>query len=174
MPGFGPSSDALQFGGRNAERREAILLVSPAAEDHAFLEPLLNGAGRKIYSARCYREAVGVLCRDRFAVVLCERDLPDGKWKDLLSQIAPLTDPPCLIVTSRVADEYLWAEVLNLGGYDVLAKPFDPEEVSRVVALACEHWRRAHGSRAALSDWPSPPGQAHGFPPRMFKTSAGG
>src|SRR5438552_14250965 len=31
-------------------------------------------------------------------------------------------DPhPFLIVTSRVADHSLWAEVLNLGGYDVLA-----------------------------------------------------
>ena len=30
----------------------------------------------------------------------------------------------------------LWAEVLNLGGYDVLAQPFDELEVRRVVALA--------------------------------------
>jgi CheY-like chemotaxis protein len=39
-------------------------------------------------------------------------------------------DPPMLIVTSRLADDYLWAEALNLGAYDVLAKPFDASEVS--------------------------------------------
>jgi DNA-binding response OmpR family regulator len=41
-------------------------------------------------------------------------------------------------VTSRLADERLWAEVLSLGGYDVLMKPFDVSEVYRVIRLACE------------------------------------
>jgi DNA-binding response OmpR family regulator len=43
---------------------------------------------------------------------------------------------PVLVVTSNVADESLWAEVLNLGGYDVLAQPFDGEEVARVIGSA--------------------------------------
>jgi len=41
-----------------------------------------------------------------------------------------------LVVTSKFPDESLWAEVLNLGGYDVLAQPFDREEVTRVVRSA--------------------------------------
>ena len=43
---------------------------------------------------------------------------------------------PVLIVTSKVADEYLWSEVLNLGGYDVLAQPLDRDEVTRVARSA--------------------------------------
>ncbi|MGC8791861.1 MAG: response regulator [Bryobacteraceae bacterium] len=156
-----------------AERREAILVVSPAPEDHALLAPLLDRCGRKMYTARSYREAVAVLCRDRFSVVLCERDLPDGKWKDLLSQIAPLADPPCLIVISHAADEYLWAEVLNLGGYDVLAKPFDPQEVLRVVTLACDHWRRECQRSSGFDASPKPQGHAEAIPPQVFKTAAG-
>jgi hypothetical protein len=39
-------------------------------------------------------------------------------------------------VTFRTADERLWAEVLNLGGYGVLAQPFDANEVKRVAKLA--------------------------------------
>jgi DNA-binding response OmpR family regulator len=38
----------------------------------------------------------------------------------------------------------LWAEVLNLGGYDVLSKPFDPVEVRRVV----ENTRRTAAAHA--------------------------
>ena len=38
------------------------------------------------------------------------------------------------------ADERLWAEALNLGAYDVLAKPFDRTEVMRVVSMAWMHW----------------------------------
>ena len=44
---------------------------------------------------------------------------------------------PALIVVARVGDERLWAEVLNLGGYDVLAKPLDPAEVDYVISAAC-------------------------------------
>jgi len=39
-----------------------------------------------------------------------------------------------------LADEVLWAEVLNLGGYDVLAKPFNSNEFIRVISMA---WRRS-------------------------------
>jgi DNA-binding response OmpR family regulator len=48
--------------------------------------------------------------------------------------------PTPLIVTSRLADEKLWAEALNLGAYDVLAKPFDLSELVRSVNLAWLHW----------------------------------
>jgi DNA-binding response OmpR family regulator len=54
-----------------------------------------------------------------------------------------------LIVTSRLADEKLWAEALNLGAYDVLAKPFDRQELVRTANLAWLHWRHRHEFPAA-------------------------
>jgi DNA-binding response OmpR family regulator len=62
--------------------------------------------------------------------------MPDGSWKDLLEYIARVRASSVLVVTSELADESLWAEVLNLGSYDVLAQPFDREEVTRVVKSA--------------------------------------
>jgi DNA-binding response OmpR family regulator len=55
--------------------------------------------------------------------------LMSGTWLDILENIKHLPNTPSLIVTSRLADERLWAEVLNLGAWDVLAKPFDRSEV---------------------------------------------
>jgi hypothetical protein len=52
-----------------------------------------------------------------------------------------LAKPPQLIVTSRTADESLWAEVLNIGGYDVMALPFERLEVERVIASASRHFQ---------------------------------
>jgi DNA-binding response OmpR family regulator len=57
---------------------------------------------------------------------------------------AVLSISPILIVTSRLADEYLWAEALNVGAYDVLAKPFEREEVIRIVSLASRSWHDRH------------------------------
>ena len=74
------------------------------------------------------------------AVILCERELPDGNWKTVLSACENSPDSPLLLVTSKTADENLWAEVLNLGGYDVLMKPFELGEVTRVIGMAWRQW----------------------------------
>jgi hypothetical protein len=77
---------------------------------------------------------------DLAPVVMVQADI----WKLLLREIQGATYPPNLVVTSRTADERLWAEVLNLGGYDVLAQPLDRDEVERVLASAARHihWPR--------------------------------
>jgi len=67
-----------------------------------------------------------------------------GTWREMLAEAAQLLPPPFLIVTCRLADERLWAEALNVGAYDVLAKPFDAAEVIRVVSLAWLHWKDLH------------------------------
>jgi DNA-binding response OmpR family regulator len=135
------------------ERGEApattILLVSHLVEDHVYLRHLCDPARWGTREVNGYREAIAVIAEQHPDVVLCEASLPDGSWKDLLEALSRRVNPPYLIVTSRLADEYLWAEVLNLGGYDVLAKPFDPEEVCRVVGLACEHHQERQLRRAA-------------------------
>ena len=47
---------------------------------------------------------------------------------------------PLLVVTSRLADDYLWAEASNVGAHDVVAKPFWKNELVWVLENA---WRRA-------------------------------
>ena len=121
----------------------AVLLISPIEDDHAALKRILTrpewsgcaGSTWTIYCAVALEPALPVL-RYPVPVVLSEGDLGSGTWKDVLEEISNLSDPPLLIVVSRFADEYLWAEALNLGAYDVLVKPFDSEEVIRVLTLA--------------------------------------
>ena len=60
-----------------------------------------------------------------------------------------LQDAPAVIVTSRLADNRLWAEALSLGAYDVLAKPFNPDEVLRTVSLAWRDWHHRHENATA-------------------------
>jgi DNA-binding NtrC family response regulator len=145
---------------RGDGRTTTILLVSHMAEDHTDLRRLLERARLQTLEAYCCREAAATIAARDLDVILCEANLPDGNWKQLLEGFSSTANPPDLIVTSRVADEHLWAEVLNLGGYDVLAKPFDPEEVCRVVGLACEHHRERQVTReaagyATTTKWPT-------------------
>jgi DNA-binding NtrC family response regulator len=114
----------------------AVLIISPSAQRGMALSSMLNGARITAMHSRDCREAAAHLKRSAISVVICDTDLPDGDWKDVLEHVQEARSAPVLIVTSRVADHSLWAEVLNLGGYDVLAQPFDREEVTRVVTSA--------------------------------------
>jgi DNA-binding response OmpR family regulator len=107
-----------------------VLVVSASAEAGDRLADLLRQGSWTVRPAQSCSEAIDHLSVHSTPVVICESSLPDGTWKDLLDKA------PQLIVTARTADEALWAEVLNLGGYDVLAQPFDGTEVVRVVVAA--------------------------------------
>jgi DNA-binding response OmpR family regulator len=72
-----------------------------------------------------------------------------------LDALSACEHPPRLILTSEIDDERLWAEVLNLGGFDVLLKPLDPKELFRVASMAyrswLDHWRQPSGRSWTLS-----------------------
>jgi DNA-binding NtrC family response regulator len=121
---------------------EPILFISPVRQDQASLRRILCHANRTIPTATC-RRALKRLGRGRIGIVLCDADLPDGSWLDILHCVVALDDPPPLIVTSRHADERLWAEVLNLGGFDVIAKPFNGAEVRHILKTACIYRERS-------------------------------
>lgn len=114
-----------------------VLTISSFEDDHESLRQILHGSTRVVPPARSCRQALERLCAEDISVVICDRNLPDGNWKDILNGVAMKSAPPALIVACRLADEHLWAEVLNLGGYDVLSKPFDAKEVLWTVHHAC-------------------------------------
>lgn len=118
----------------------AVLSMSPIDEDHLSLEAILDHPTTMLFKAPDLVSAMVLLQQHEIAVVICERDLLPGSWTDVLDDLKALPIPPSLIVTSRLADERLWAEALNLGAWDVLAKPFDRNELIRTVESAWRHW----------------------------------
>ena len=118
------------------ERQIRVLSVSPDEGDHSELLHILDELPFLLTTARSSREAAACLDSGQFAVILCECKLPDGNWLEILNQISGRAEKCFLIVTSRLADASLWAEVLNLGGYDLLAKPFNRQEVRHVLTSA--------------------------------------
>ena len=125
-----------------------VLSISPMEEDHFFLQNILNRLQGTLNPSGTFTSnscitldsGLAALRKLQFEVVVCERDLTPGSWKDVLEQVIILPDPPSFIVTSRLADERLWAEALNLGAHDVLAKPFDRVEAIRVIGAAWRAW----------------------------------
>jgi DNA-binding response OmpR family regulator len=126
-----------------------VVLVGIAEQDQNLFRdlfersmgPLGSGCVWSIQARAGVDATLTALHQQRTQVVLCDCDLMPGLWKELLEHFACLCEPPFLIVTSLQADEHLWAEALNLGAYDVLARPFNRAEVMRTVNLARLRWQ---------------------------------
>ena len=129
---------------QHAPEKITVLVVSPHQDDHNVVRRLLQNGHWEVVRAANLREAYEEIELANPAVIVCERDLPDGTWRDVLRTVSEIKPSPSVIVTSRHADETLWADVLNSGGYDVLPKPFDRSEAIRVLGMA---WRYACGLR---------------------------
>jgi DNA-binding NtrC family response regulator len=122
-----------------------LLSVSPVAADHDELQQALHPGQWTVRKAQTLSAALAILMKRRYPVVVCESDLGQDSWREMLAQI-PLvgSSPPFFIVASRLADERLWVEALNVGAYDVLVKPFDAAELKRVLSSAWCEWRERH------------------------------
>jgi DNA-binding NtrC family response regulator len=116
-----------------------VLAVSPHDQDLAVLSRILSHSAWTLLTADSVAEARQTLRTNHVHVVLSERRLADGDWKAILEAINGLEEPPQLVVMSRDGDERLWAEVLNLGAWDVLMRPFHPKEVYRTIHAAWQH-----------------------------------
>ena len=136
-----------------------VLSIAAAGEDHSSLKDILGHSDPPM-SAGCLwhvetsftpRAAMEHLRARSIPIVLCENDQQPGAWKEMLDQMTRIPNPPCLIVTSRQADDRLWVEALNLGAYDVLAKPFDRSEVVRTLGNAWIHWSTRHRPKTATA-----------------------
>jgi DNA-binding NtrC family response regulator len=133
----------MQRSFRRETALNVVLFISPNVEDCASLERIFK-PNWTVSSSSTIASVLSVLRETPIPIVICDCDIVPGSWGEMLHQISLLPDPPLLIVTSRLADERLWAEALNLGAWDVLAKPFDADEAIRIVGVAWQHWQDRH------------------------------
>jgi DNA-binding response OmpR family regulator len=117
-------------------RSVSILGVALSAEDWACIarSPILGGT-LDLRAGTC-REALDRIADRTADIVISASELPDGTWRDILAASQQLPIPPPVLIASRLADELLWAEVLNLGAFDLIARPFDTRELGWVVMSA--------------------------------------
>jgi DNA-binding NtrC family response regulator len=129
-----------------------VLSVSSIPGDHVSLDAIIGGTVSKLFMVDRLSAALGILPSEQISVVLCERDLSPGAWTDLLEHLNDVPHAPTVIVASRLANEQIWAEALNPGAWDVLAKPFERTEVLRTIGVAWHHWNnQRHFARVATN-----------------------
>lgn len=126
---------------RAPEDTITVLTVTAAADEAVFFDSLAGRTRWKMDRARTASEAGAFIAGNDVAVILCAAELPDGTWKDVLASVTENRRRARVVVLAGRADDHIWSDVLDSGGYDVLAKPLEASEAVRVISLAWRQWR---------------------------------
>jgi DNA-binding NtrC family response regulator len=125
-----------------------ILAITAIADDATFYENLALPDGWRTVVAGSVPDALALLAKP-FPIVICDRDVAGSAWREVLDQIAKASPDSCLLLASRVSDEYLWREVVMHGGYDILSRPLEEAAVLQSLKRAWHFWRAEHPKPAA-------------------------
>jgi len=117
--------------------RPLTALVVMASERSCDLISCLTKVAARVLSASSCAEAAEFLYAEpAVGIVLTDLTLPDGSWCDVMTKVLDVRPNAAVVVCSRLADERLWAEVLDAGGFDVLAEPYGENDLELLITRA--------------------------------------
>jgi DNA-binding response OmpR family regulator len=126
------------------------VLALPGSEpDRQLLDEIARRNRWSMSFAPTSSEARESLKRTNPQIILIDRDIDGTDWRFAVSSLAAESGGACVLLISRVVDDYLWNEVVTNGGYDVLRKPLSESEVVRNVRLAWSYWSGIRQAAAA-------------------------
>jgi len=94
--------------GKGADSRSRLMAVLPTREDRTALQRIIGPSKGELQWMCTCEEAIDAFRRTSPPIVICDRDLPDGDWRQLWDILARGPKPPMFIVTPRLADDALW------------------------------------------------------------------
>jgi DNA-binding NtrC family response regulator len=115
-----------------------VLVVDDDADVRSLLGTVLARNHMTVVEAASGSEAMAVLGRDEFDVVLVDVMLPDHSGLDILRWAKGAEVDTELIVLTGHADVETAVEAMRLGAYDFIRKPWRNAELLQVVAKAAE------------------------------------
>lgn len=118
-----------------------LLLLSDSEEDHEFVRVAAQRYGWDALLLHRCEDALPHLRVGAFSIIICDRDLPGFDWRDTVEMLVASAPDASVLLTSPVNDDFLWQEVIQRGGYDVLVKPFEMQGFSHTIDQAWWFWR---------------------------------
>jgi DNA-binding response OmpR family regulator len=123
-----------------------VLIASSDIENLKAIRAVLAEDGLSTICASTVKETQEALASTPVSIVICDRQLPDGSFKDLLHLTKKARPEVPVVVASRTDD---WKENVaakQLGAFEVIHSPCERSSVEWAVIMALRVWRQ----RAAL------------------------
>jgi len=121
-----------------------VLVVDDEANMRKVLSALLRRDGYEVQTSSDGQEALSILAEHHIDIVITDLKMPRLDGMGVLRHvIGRYGDLPVIVITAHGTVDTA-VEALKLGAFDYITKPFDKEEMRRVVAKAA---RASEGSR---------------------------
>jgi PAS domain S-box-containing protein len=137
------------------ERRFNILLVDDRPENLVALEAALAGVGENVVRATSGQEALRLLLKQEFEVILLDVNMPGMSGFDtaeLIRQRQRTAHTPIIFVTAAMSSETHLARGYALGAVDYLFTPVEPEILRAKVATFIDLARKAELQRTRAEE----------------------
>lgn len=118
------------------EKKAHILVVDDELSMREFLEVMLRREGYAISCAENGRQAISILNKTDFDLLLCDMRLGDIPGLEVLKAAKKKNPHIVVIMISAYATTETAVEAMNEGAFDYVPKPFDNEELRQNIAKA--------------------------------------
>ena len=118
-----------------------ILVVDDEPNVRRLLVGILRDGGHEPVTAAGVTEARARLTDTDLDVVLTDQRMPDGEGLEVLAFATGVAPHVPVVLVSAFATVELAVTAMRAGAFDVIPKPFDPDQVLAMVGRACQHAR---------------------------------
>ena len=118
-----------------AEKPSHILVVDDELSMRELLEYMLNKEGYQVTCAEDGRQAIRLIEKSQYDLLLCDIKLGDISGLDVLRASKKANQDTVVILISAYASTETAVEAMNEGAYDYVPKPFDKDELKYRVKI---------------------------------------
>lgn len=116
----------------------SILVVDDEVSMREFLGVLLSKEGYKISDARNGKQALKMIQKNEYDLVLTDIRLGDITGLEVLKEAKKNNSETIVIMISAYSTTEIAVEAMNAGAYDFVPKPFDNNELKQTIQRALE------------------------------------
>lgn len=113
-----------------------LLVVTGDDDFFLFIHRVATGLGWEVRLARTVERGLQMLDEFRASVAIYDWPAAEQDWRCDVDRLAAQPDHPCILLASRVDDEYLRAELVRHGGFNVIPRTADAERLVRNIRFA--------------------------------------
>ncbi|MFI4981168.1 MAG: response regulator [Nevskiales bacterium] len=123
-----------------------ILVVDDEPAIRRLLRSTLGVQDYTVLEAASVAQALEVLVREKFDLIILDLGLPDGDGFEVIKKLRPDSQVPIIVLSSR-DDESGKVQALDAGADDYVTKPFGVEELVARIRAALRHRVQAQGGK---------------------------
>lgn len=110
-----------------------ILAISISLDDGFLLERLAKRHRWVVRLTNTPQEAFDLAAKGHYQLILCDRNQRGYPWREVMNRLAGISPRSCILLVAPSKQDYVWSDVLQQGGHDVLTHPLEEDAVLQMV-----------------------------------------